>query len=275
VGEAICSHPLVRGITFTGSTTVGRRINVHAADNFARVQLEMGGKNAAIVADCGDLDHAAAQITTAAFAASGQRCTSISRLIVLREQAEALQRRIVELMKRYVAGNGMDPGTTLGPVINRAAGERILASIREAAAAGATIAAGGNRIRGGTFEKGFWIEPTLLTGVGPRMTVATEEIFGPVLASTAVDSFDEAMDVANSTEYGLAASLFSDDLDHIRRFQRDIEVGMLHVNHGTVTDGCMPFGGVKASGLGPFSKGTTNKDFFTTWKVSYLQLAVE
>jgi aldehyde dehydrogenase (NAD+) len=88
-----------------------------------------------------------------------------------------------------------------------------------------------------------------------------------------VDSFDEAMSAANATEYGLAASLFSDDLDRIHRFQQDIEVGMLHVNHGTITDSCMPFGGVKGSGLGPFSKGATNKDFYTTWKVSYLKLA--
>jgi alpha-ketoglutaric semialdehyde dehydrogenase len=273
VGDAICGNPLVRGITFTGSTAVGRRINALAAANFTRVQLEMGGKNPAIVAGYGDLDRAAEQITTAAFAVSGQRCTSISRLIVLREQSSEIERRIMDRMKQYVAGNGVDPKVTLGPVINRAAGERIMASIREATEAKATIAAGGKRIRGGEFEKGFYVEPTLLTGVRAEMAAATEEIFGPVLASIAVDSFDEAMTVANGTDYGLAACLFSDDLNLIHRFQRDIEAGMVHVNHGTVTDSCMPFGGVKGSGLGPFSKGATNKDFYTTYKVSYLKLA--
>ena len=273
VGDAISGHPLVRGITFTGSTAVGRRINMMAAGNLARVQLEMGGKNAAVVAGCGDLAYAADQITTAAFAVSGQRCTSISRVITLREQAQELERLIVERMKRYVAGNGMDPEVNLGPIINRAAGERIMAAIGDAVEAGARIAAGGYRPRGGAFAKGFWIEPTLLTGVSPRMAVATEEIFGPVLASIAVDSFDEALEVANGTAYGLAACLFSDDLGRIHRFERDVDAGMLHVNHGTVTDGSMPFGGVKDSGLGPFSKGATNKDFYTTWKVSYLKLA--
>ena len=273
VGDAIAGHPLVRGITFTGSTAVGRRINATAAGNLARVQLEMGGKNAAIVAGYRDLADAADQITAAAFAVSGQRCTSISRVIALRDQAPELERLIVERTKRYVAGNGMDPKVNLGPIINRAAGERIMAAINDAVGAGARIAAGGSRLRGGGLERGFWIEPTLLTDVSPRMAIATEEVFGPVLASIVVDSFDEALEVANGTAYGLAASLFSDDLGRIHRFQRDVEAGMLHVNHGTVTDGSMPFGGVKDSGLGPFSKGATNKDFFTTWKVTYVKLA--
>jgi aldehyde dehydrogenase (NAD+) len=107
------------------------------------------------------------------------------------------------------------------------------------------------------------------------MQAATEEIFGPVLVSIKVDSFDEALSVANGTAYGLAACLFTDDLDLIHRFQRDVEAGMTHVNHGTITDSGMPFGGVKASGLGPFSKGATNKDFFTSWKVNYLKFTAD
>jgi acyl-CoA reductase-like NAD-dependent aldehyde dehydrogenase len=271
MGDLLCGHTLVRGITFTGSTTVGRRINTVAAAHFARVQLEMGGKNPAIVADYRHLDYAAAQITSAAFAVSGQRCTSISRLIVVRELAEELEGRIVEKMKAYAAGNGMDPKVNLGPVINRAAGESIMGYIRGAEEAGAVIRYGGRQLKGADFDRGFYIEPTLLADVTPDMRVATEEIFGPVLVSIKVDSFDEAMAVANMTEYGLAACLFSDNLEHIHVFQRDIETGMAHVNHGTITDACMPFGGVKGSGLGPFSKGATNKDFFTTYKVNYLK----
>ena len=195
VGDAITSNPLVHGITFTGSTEVGRRINQIAASHFAKVQLEMGGKNPAIVAGYGDLDGAAAQIAQAAFAVTGQRCTSISRVIVLREEAAALTGKIAERMKSYVLGGGMDPKVTMGPLINRQAGEKVIGYIDRARTAGATVHAVGRKLS------------------------------------------------ANRTAYGLAASLF--------------------------TDSCMPFGGVKNSGLGAFSKGATNKDFFTTWKVNY------
>jgi acyl-CoA reductase-like NAD-dependent aldehyde dehydrogenase len=261
MGDSFSSNPLVRGITFTGSTTVGRHINMIAAQNFTKVQLEMGGKNPCIVADYHNLDKAAADITVAAFAVTGQRCTSISRVIVLKKHAEELEARIAEKMKGYVVGNGMDPRNTMGPVINRAAGESIMRYIQSARDEGATIKAGGNQLKGGDYDKGFYVEPTLITNVTPKMKVALEEIFGPVLVSIKVDTFAEALEVANNTEYGLTASLFSDNLIYIYDFQQNIESGMVHVNHGTVTDACMPFGGVKNSGLGPFSKGATNKDF--------------
>jgi aldehyde dehydrogenase (NAD+) len=231
----------------------------------------MGGKNPAIVADYQNLEFAASRIAAAAFAVSGQRCTSISRVIVLQRHAEILEDKIAEKMKAYVLGNGMDPRVNMGPIINRAAGEKIMAYIQSARDAGASIKAGGHRLTGGDFDRGSYIEPTLITGVTPDMKVAREEIFGPVLVSLKTDTFDEAMRVANDTEYGLAASLFSDNLEYIYTFLRDIEAGMTHVNHGTVTDSCMPFGGVKGSGLGPFSKGATNKDFYTTYKVNYIQ----
>lgn len=269
IGDAICSNPLVKGITFTGSTKVGRRINECAAPNFTRVQLEMGGKNPAIVAHYSDIEGAAKQLTNAAFAVTGQRCTSISRIIVLREHEEALINAITANMERLVTGNGMTHGVNLGPVINSAAGEKIMSYIESARKDGASIAVGGNRLTGGIYNKGFYIEPTLITGVRPDMKVAKEEIFGPVLVVIPAESFDEAMNIANDSEYGLAAALFSENLTYISRFLDEMEAGMLHINHGTVTDGNMPFGGVKNSGLGPFSKGVTNKDFFTNLKVTY------
>jgi len=271
IGDAISGNPLVRGITFTGSTSVGRRINMIAAKNFAKVQLEMGGKNPAIVVDYNNLDFAADQVTAAAFAVTGQRCTSISRVIVLQSHAEAFEEKIAKRMETYILGNGMDPEVNMGPVINHAAGESIMAYIQSARDEGATIKKGGHRLSGGIFDKGFYVEPILITDVTPQMKVAIEEIFGPVLVSIKVDSFSEAMEIANNTEYGLAAALFSDNLEYIYKFQQDIQSGMAHVNHGTVTDACMPFGGVKGSGLGPFSKGGTNKDFYTTYKVNYVR----
>ncbi|OQB96358.1 MAG: Aldehyde dehydrogenase, thermostable [Spirochaetes bacterium ADurb.Bin110] len=271
IGDAISSNPLVKGITFTGSTVVGRRINQLASEHFAKVQLEMGGKNPAIVADYKDLNRAAAEIASAAYAVSGQRCTAVSRVIVLKEHAEELETKIIEKAKGYVIGNGMRPDVTMGPIITKEAGEKIMEYIHGAEKEGATIKYGGHHLSGGEFDKGFYIEPTLITDVTPSMRVAREEIFGPVLVSIKVDTFEEAIEVANNTEYGLASCLFSDNLKYIYEFQQEVESGMTHVNHGTVTDASMPFGGAKNSGLGPFSKGATNKDFYTNYKVNYVK----
>lgn len=270
LGDAITSNPLVRGITFTGSTDVGSRINRQAAKNFTKVQLEMGGKNPSVVANYHDLPGAASQLASAAYALAGQRCTSISRVIVLEEQADELEQLLIEKTKSgFKLGNGMCPDVTIGPIMNQKAGEDIMGYIQSAADEGAVIAAGGKRLISGDLDKGFYIEPTLITGVRPSMKVAIDEVFGPVLVVIRVKNFEEALEVANDTKYGLAASLFTDDLDKIYTFIREVDAGMVHINHGTVTDGTMPFGGVKGSGLGQFSKGKTNKDFFTQYKVIY------
>ncbi len=165
----------------------------------------------------------------------------------------------------------MRPDVTMGPIITKEAGEKIMEYIHGAEKEGAMIKYGGRNLTGGEFDKGFYIEPTLITDVTPSMKVAREEIFGPVLVSIKVDTFEEAIEVANNTEYGLASCLFSDNLKYIYEFQQEIESGMTHVNHGTVTDASMPFGGAKNSGLGPFSKGATNKDFYTNYKVNYVK----
>lgn len=269
IGDAIVSNPLVSGITFTGSTSVGSRINSKAAKNFTKVQLEMGGKNPAIVANYKDLDFAAAQISASAFMLAGQRCTAISRVIVLKDQADALENQISEKMKSYKLGKGSESDITMGPIINEQAGKKIMEYIQSTRDEGATIKVGGHRLTGGDFDKGFYIAPTLITNVTPKLKVAIDEIFGPVLSVLRVDTFEEAMQVANDTQYGLAASIFTDDMDKMYYFMQNIESGMVHINHGTVTDDHMPFGGVKSSGLGPFSKGKTNKDFFTQLKVVY------
>jgi aldehyde dehydrogenase (NAD+) len=270
MGDAISSNPLVRGITFTGSTSVGRRISRNAAENFTKVQLEMGGKNPAVVAEYHDLDKAATELASSAYALAGQRCTCISRVIVLEKEAEEFERLLEEkTRKNFVVGDGTDPKVNVGPIINDKAGEAIMGWIQSARDEGAVIRAGGSRLSGGVYDKGFYIEPTLITGVKPAMKVAVDEIFGPVLVVLRAKDFDEAMSIANDTKYGLASSIFTDNLRYIYRFQQEIEAGMVHINHQTVTDGTMPFGGVKQSGIGPFSKGKTNKDFFTQLKVVY------
>ncbi|MDR1903694.1 MAG: aldehyde dehydrogenase family protein [Treponema sp.] len=271
IGDALSGNPLVRGITFTGSTLVGRQINKIGAEHFVKVQLEMGGKNPAIVYDYAGIQAAAKSIAAAAFANAGQRCTAVSRVLVKRQQAEELEKEIAAICGEYKIGPGLEKGVTIGPVINKKAGDSIMEYIQQAREQGATIAAGGNHLSGGVYDKGFYIEPTLITGVRADMTAAREEIFGPVLTVQRVDSFEEALETANSSEYGLASCVFTDVQANIYKFMRESQSGMVHINHGSVSESFMPFGGIKMSGLGPFSIGTTNKDFFTNLKVIYNQ----
>ena len=274
IGDCLSSNPLVKGISFTGSTVVGRQINTIAAGHFTKVQLEMGGKNPAIVYDYANLQAAAKSIAAAAFANAGQRCTAVSRVIVKQSQAEELEKHLISIIKEYKVGPGNEKGNTIGPVINKKAGESIMGYIQKAKEQGATIAVGGNWLKGGAYDKGFYIEPTLITNVKADMVVAKEEIFGPVLTVQRVDSFDEALEVANSTDYGLASCVFTDVQSNIYKFMTGVQSGMVHINHGSVSESFMPFGGVKMSGLGPFGIGTTNKDFFTNFKVIYNQYIV-
>ena len=171
IGDAICANPLVRGITFTGSTVVGRHINEVAAHHFAKVQLEMGGKNPAIVADYKDLPAAARQLSNAAFALAGQRCTAISRIIVTEDIADQLENLIAAEMSKLIVGPGTDSKTNVCPIINRSAGKKIMQFIEGARADGATIMVGGKQLKGGDYDKGMYIEPTLITNVPMKIGI--------------------------------------------------------------------------------------------------------
>jgi acyl-CoA reductase-like NAD-dependent aldehyde dehydrogenase len=271
IGDALVGNPLVKGITFTGSTKVGRHINQIAAVNFTKMQMEMGGKNAVIVADCNNLEKVAGQIVNAAFINAGQRCTSISRLIVLAKHADEIEKFVVAKAKQIKVGNGMDPQSTMGPVINQDALETIAAYIDFAVKEGAKIIFGGKKLTGGVYDQGYYFEPTIITNVTPQMKVAREEIFGPVLTIHRVDSFAEALDVCNDTEYGLTATLCTENMEYCYDFIHKIECGMVRVNNLGSSAAHMPFGGTKLSGLGPFSIGSTNMDFYTNSKVIYTQ----
>ncbi|MFP4661736.1 MAG: aldehyde dehydrogenase family protein [Halanaerobiales bacterium] len=269
VGNALVSNPKIKGISFTGSTKVGEHINVAAARNFTRVQLEMGGKNPAVVAEYSDLENAASEIVSAAFSNAGQRCTAISRVVVLEKHRAELEDLIIGKVKDFKVGKGMDEGTDIGPIIDQAALESIAGYVDSAREAGANVRIGGNILSGGIYDKGAYYEPTVITDVTPDMKVAKEEIFGPVLVIISVKGFDEAIAVSNNTQYGLAAAVFSDRLDFINEFINREQTGMINVNHGTASEMHMPFGGTKNSGYGPFSIGTTNKYFFTEPRVVY------
>jgi acyl-CoA reductase-like NAD-dependent aldehyde dehydrogenase len=267
VGNTLVSHPLVKGVTFTGSTSVGSGIYKLAAENLIEVQLEMGGKNAGIIYDYPDVKGAIDQILAAAFAASGQRCTSISRLVVQRSIEDEATQYLKEKLGSYVVGDGITGKVNMGPLVSQDQLDTVEKYVSIGLEEGAKLVVGGKKPAG--VQGGYYYEPTVFTHVKPEMRIAKEEIFGPVLVVLAVDSFDEAVQVANDSEYGLAVSCFTHNMQYAEQAAADIEVGMVHINNGTISESHVPFGGVKSSAVGSYSIGSTGKDFFTALKVVY------
>jgi alpha-ketoglutaric semialdehyde dehydrogenase len=272
VGEALTVDPRIKGISFTGSTAVGRRIHEKAAKILARTQLEMGGKNPLVVLADADLDAAAQAAVTAAYACAGQWCTSTSRVVVEKAVATELTERIVARVKAMRVGNGMDAGVNLGPVCGAQQLEDILRYIDVGRKEGAAVACGGRRVSEGAMAKGCFIEPTVFTGVQRTMRIAQEEIFGPVLSIMVVDDFDAACDIANDVIFGLSSSIYTRDLAKAHSFAERSEVGMTHVNmHTALKEPQFSFGGVKQSGFGVPEAGRTGIEFFTEHRVVYMK----
>jgi alpha-ketoglutaric semialdehyde dehydrogenase len=270
-GESLIQHPDVCGVSFTGSTRVGVHIAATAARRLARVQLELGGKNPAVVIACDDLDAAAREIVAAAFLCSGQRCTAISRVVVARQQADALVERILSHVGRITVGDGLKPETTMGPLVSAAQFDTVQGYVRRGLESGCEAVTGGRALTEHPDRDGYYFAPTVFDGVPPESRLALEEIFGPVLPILRVDDFDEAVAVANGTRYGLAASLFTSRPDYIHEFTRRVSAGMIHVNHGTASQAHVPFGGVKDSGQGAYSIGHTAREFYTNVKAIYVR----
>lgn len=270
VGNALVSHPGVQGVTFTGSVGTGRRIVAATAANLAEVSLELGGKNAAVIHDADDLDACLDQVANAAFMCSGQRCTAVSRVLVRRELHSAVATGLAKRASALRLGDGMDPATQLGPITHRAQLEHIKAAVRKAREDGAQVLTGGSEIQVGGCEGGYFFAPTVLDGVPADCSAAREEIFGPVISIVEYETLDEAIDILNGVEFGLTAAFFSNDAKAISRFVDECQTGMLHVNHGTVPDSHMPFGGIKASGVGAYSVGPSAAAFYTTEHSVYM-----
>jgi len=271
VGEALVMHPHVRGISFTGSTKTGSDINALAGQRMVQSQLEMGGKNPAIVLSYRDAGTIARQIAQAAFTTSGQRCTAISRVIVLQSLAGELSEALVGEMSLIKIGPAWESSSTMGPLISDQHRTSVLRNVAAGLNQGARIRYGGRVPEEGELAQGNFLEPTLIENITPENLLANKEIFGPVLSFITVRDSEQAIAVANSVEYGLAASVFTRDVDEALRFVRESESGMVHVNHGTNSEAHMPFGGMKGSGLGAFSIGHSNLEFFTKLKVAYFQ----
>lgn len=269
VGDSLVTDRRVRGISFTGSSDIGTRIYENAARRIASVQLELGGKNPAVVFHYDDLEGAAQEIVSAAFLCSGQRCTALSRVIVCEAQADALVERILCHVARIKVGDGMVDGITMGPLISKAQLQIVDGYVRQGLESGCTLLTGGRPLVEDFDQQGYYYAPTVFDRVAPESPLALEEIFGPVLPIIRVREPEEAIAIANGTRYGLAASVFTSRLDLTNLFAKRIEAGMIHINHGTASQAHVPFGGRKDSGQGAFSIGPTARDFFTNVKAVY------
>jgi alpha-ketoglutaric semialdehyde dehydrogenase len=271
VGAELTTAPEIRAISFTGSTGVGRCIHQTAAAGMKRTQLEMGGKNAIVVLKDADIDTAARAAVTGAYACAGQWCTATSRAIVESSVVGDFTDRVRELAQTLTVGDGFDEAVDMGPVCGATQLKTVLDYIEIGKNENARLIAGGSRITDGALANGCFIAPTVFDRVTPEMTIAREEIFGPLLSIMSVDDFDHAIRVANATDFGLSASVFTRDLGKAMSFVDQVEVGMVHVNEITAyKEPAFSFGGVKDSGYGIPEAGETGIEFFTEHKVVYV-----
>lgn len=271
-GEALVTHPDVAAITFTGETRTGSAIMAAAAPRTKRLSFELGGKNAAIVfADC-DIDKAVQGTLRSTFLNTGQVCLCSERILVERPIFERFVERMADGARALVPGDPHEPRTTLGPLISRQHREKVLGYFDVARAEGATVVAGGGvPAVGGAHSNGFWVEPTLWTGVDDNARVCREEIFGPCAVISPFDDEDEAIARANATDYGLCAALWTKDLSRAHRASRGVEAGLVWVNSWYVRDLRVPFGGMKLSGVGR-EGGRASFDFYAEPKSICIQL---
>ncbi|MBV8257407.1 MAG: aldehyde dehydrogenase family protein [Actinobacteria bacterium] len=270
-GKALVDHPDVPVITFTGSRETGIAVATAAAQQLKHVHLELGGKNGVIVMEDADLDLAVEGITWSAFGTSGQRCTAASRVIVHEAVYAELQTRLVAAAERMRLGPGWEDGTDIGPVINRAALEKIDSYTAIGKDEGAKLLTGGEIATDGDLARGFYYRPTIFADAEPGMRIAQEEIFGPTTTLIPVKDFDEAIRVANGIRYGLSSAIFTRDVNRAFRAMRDLQAGITYVNAGTIgAEVHLPFGGTKDTGNGHREAGQAALDVFTEWKSIYV-----
>ncbi len=269
-GAPLVEHPDVRAISFTGSSEVGSLVAQRAAANFKPISLEMGGKNAQIVLDDANLELALDGALWGAFGTTGQRCTATSRILVQKGIAAEFTARLVERAKKLKVGNGVDDGVEVGPQVNEQQIETSKKYVEIAQAEGAKLLTGGQTLTEDACSKGTFFAPTVFGGVTPAMRIAREEVFGPVVSLIEFDTFEKAIEIANSIDYGLSTALYTKDVNRAFTAIRDLEAGITYINAPTIgAEVHMPFGGVKHTGNG-HREGSEAIDFFTTWKAVYV-----
>lgn len=274
LGEPLIRDPRVRVVSFTGSTEVGRKIAEMCAPQFKHTCLEMGGKNVQIVMDDAKLELAVEGALWGAFGTTGQRCTATSRIVCHKDAVKKFTEMMVERARAIRIGNGLDAKTQMGPHINKDQLETSLGYVEIAKGEGAKLLCGGQRVTGGSYDKGWFIQPTIFGEVTQSMRIWREEVFGPVLSIAVCRNFDEAIEMANDTAYGLSASIYTQDINKAYTAMRDVYTGIFYVNVPTTgAEIHLPFGGTKETGNGHREAATAALDVFTEWKSVFVDFS--
>ena len=271
-GAALVSHLDVDKIAFTGSTAVGKMIQREAADSLKKISLELGGKSPNIVFDDADVDAAVRGSFSAIYYNTGQTCTAGSRLLVHESVHDQIVEKLAERARKLTPGDPLDPKTRLGPLVSQEQLDRVLGYVGKGTSEGAKLVTGGKRMPYNGEERGYWLEPTIFDEVKPDACIAQEEIFGPVLATVTFHDEDEAVAIANSTIYGLAAGIWTNNLKRAHRVARRLQAGTVWVNTYHPLDPASPFGGYKQSGYGR-ELGAYALDLYTQIKSVWIDLS--
>ena len=271
VGTRIAEDDRVVGVSFTGSNAVGTQLRDIVGRRGGKIQLEMGGKNPAIVLSDADLDQAVQQVINGAMMSTGQKCTATSRAIVERSLADQFTETLANRIAALKVGDPLADDTQIGPLIDDRAADRVAAEVEKAKESGARLLVGGGRLSDDGRDRGAFVAPTLFADVDPESRLGQEELFGPVLGVIPVDAIDEAIAVANRVRYGLSASIFTRDLGKALKFVQGIQAGIVHVNSETAgAEPQVPFGGMKGSSSYSREQGKSARDFYTQIKTVYL-----
>jgi aldehyde dehydrogenase (NAD+) len=271
VGTPLAEHADVRAVSLTGSSAVGRIIGGIAAKSFKHCSLELGGKNPMIVLDDANLELAIEGGLWGGFGTTGQRCTATSRIIVQKGVYREFVERYVDRAKRLKVGNGLDEDVQMGPAINEKQLQTDLSYVEIGQNEGAKLVCGGKRLDQGEYQYGWFMEPTVFVDVNPKMRIAQEEIFGPVVSIIPCDDLENAIEIANGIEYGLSSALYTKDVNKAFSAIRDLYAGITYINAPTIgAEVHLPFGGTKATGNGHREGGIGAIDFYTEWKSVYV-----
>jgi alpha-ketoglutaric semialdehyde dehydrogenase len=272
IGQGIADHPDINGITFTGSNDVGKKIGQAALARGAKYQLEMGGKNPVIVAADADLDLAVEATISGAFRSTGQKCTATSRVIIESDVYEMFKEKLLMKTKEITIGDGLTEGIWMGPCANENQLKTVLSYIEKGIEEGATLLLGGGQLKDSNYEHGFYVQPTIFENVTTDMTIAQEEIFGPVIALMKVGSIKEALEIANDVQYGLSASIFTTNIGNMLSFINDMDAGLVRINAESAgVELQAPFGGMKQSSSHSREQGEAAKEFFTSIKTVFVK----